>query len=160
MKRWKRHVGLLLALGFALLPLCGGWAGDKKSADKNEYYKGKVVPLAELLAKSNVKIDADAAPYLLVLHADDGKLYPLLKDDGSRMFFKDARLLNRPMRLTARLVPNSLFLQVINVHSLIKGKLHEVYYWCDICTIKRYEAGACDCCGAPMDLREEAWKGE
>src|SRR5262249_53964449 len=99
MTRWKRRAGLLLALGFALLPLCGGWAGDKKSADKNEYYKGKVVPLAELLAKSNVKIDADAAPYLLVLQADDGKLYPLLKDDGSRMFFKDARLLNRPMRL-------------------------------------------------------------
>jgi hypothetical protein len=160
MTRWKRRAGLLLALGFALLPLCGGWAGADKSADKNEYYKGKVVPLAELLAKSNVKIDADAAPYLLVLQADDGKLYPLLKDDGSRMFFKDARLLNRPMRLTARLVPKSQFLQVINVHSLIKGKLHEVYYWCDICTIKRYEAGACDCCGAPMDFREEAWKGE
>jgi hypothetical protein len=160
MRSWKRRAGLLLALGFALLPWYGGWAGARKFADKNEFFKGKVVPLAELLAKSNVKIDPDSAAYLLVLQADDGKLYPVLKDDGSRMFFKDARLLRRPMRLTARLVPDSQLLQVINVHSLINGKLHEVYYWCDVCAIKRYEAGPCDCCGAPLDFREEPWKGE
>jgi hypothetical protein len=74
------------------------------------------------------------------------------------MFFKDVRLLNRPMRLRAAKVPNSEFLQVISVKSVVKGKLHEVYYWCDICTIKRYEAGICDCCGAPMEFREELWK--
>jgi hypothetical protein len=113
--------------------------------------------LADLLAKQKIKSDADAAP-TLVLQADDGKLYPLIKDDGSRMFFKDAKLLHRPMRLTARVLPNSTFLQVINVHSLIKGKLHEPYYWCDICTIKRFEAGICDCCGAPLEFREEPIK--
>ena len=158
MTRWKRRAGLVLALGFALLPLCGGWAGDKKAADKKEYYNGKVIPLAEHLKKENTKIDDDVP--VLVLQTDDGKLYPLLKDNGSRMFFKDAKLLNRPMRLTARKIPNSEFLQVISVKSVVKGKLHEIYYWCDICTIKRYEAGICDCCGAPMDFREEPWKGE
>lgn len=154
----QRRAGLLLALGFALLPLCGGWAGDKKSADKPQFLNGKVVPLADILAKSNTKLDADAAPFTLVLQADDGKLYPLIKDNGSRMFYKDAKLLNRPMRLTAVKVPNSEILQVISVKSVVKGKLHEVYYWCDICTIKRYEAGACDCCGEPLILREELWK--
>jgi hypothetical protein len=156
--QWQRRVGLLLALGFALVPLCGGSAGDKKSADKNEFYKGKIVPLADLLAKDNIKIDPDAAPFILVLQAQDGKLYPLVKDNGSRMFYKDAKLLKRPMRLTARLIPHSQFMQVINVHSIVKGKLHEVYYWCDICTIKRYEAGDCDCCGAPLEFREEPLK--
>ena len=156
----QRRLGLLIALGFALLPMCGGWANDKKAPDKNEFYKGKVVPLADLLAKENTKLDPDAVPFMLVLQAEDGKLYPLVKDNGSRMFFKDAKLLKRPMRLTARRFPNSEFLQVINVHSIVKGKLHEVYYWCDICTIKRYEAGACDCCGAALDFREEPWKGD
>jgi hypothetical protein len=151
--------GLLLALLFALAPLVGSWAGDKKAADKNEFYTGKVVPLADLLAKEKTKIDPDSAPFLLVLQTDDGKLYPLLKDNGSRMFFKDATLLNRPMRLTARKIPHSEFLQVINMHSIVKGKLHEVYYWCDVCTIRRPEAGDCDCCGAPLERREEAWKG-
>lgn len=158
MKLYSRRLGLLLALGFALMPLCGGRAGDNKPAAKPEYYHGKVVPLADILAKSNIKLDGDAAPYMLLLQADNGKLYPLVKDTGSRMFFKDAKLLNRPMRLTATKVANAEFLQVINVKSIVKGQLHEPYYWCDICTIKRFEAGDCDCCGAPFEFREVPFK--
>ena len=151
-----RRLGLLLACVFGLLPLCGGWAGDAKA--KNAYFTGKVVPLDKLLKGTDFKLDADAAPHLLALLADDGKVYPLLKDAGSRMFFLDAKLLDRPMRLTARLVPNTQMLQVINVHSVVKGKLHEVYYWCDICTIRAYQGGICDCCGEPMHFREVAVK--
>ena len=154
----RRRIALVMTFVVALAPLCGGWAGDKKAADKNAYFTGKVVPLADVLAKQGVKIDADQQ--VLVLQADDGKLYPLIKDEGSRMFFKDAKLLNRPMRLTARLIPNSLLLQVITVHSIVNGKLHDVYYWCDICTIKRFEAGICDCCGDPMEFREPPYRGE
>ena len=152
----KRHIGLLIALCVALAPLAGGWAGDKKAGDKNAFYLGKVVWLADVLAKQGVKIDNDQT--VLVLQTDDGKLYPLVKDEGSRMFFKDAKLLGRPMRLTARLIPHSQFLQVIQVHSIVNGKLHDVYYWCDICTIKRYEAGICDCCGDKMEFREPLLK--
>src|SRR5688572_27861596 len=124
----RRRLGLLVALAGALLPLFGGWAQDRKAIDKNATYTGTVLPLADVLRKSGFKIDADAAPLTLVLQTGDGKLYPLIKDEGSRLFFKDARLLNRPMRLTARLVPKSSFLQVIGVHSIVNGKLHDVYY--------------------------------
>ena len=155
-----KRIGILFTFAFCLLPLLGGWAGDAKKADKNVYYTGKIVSVADLLAKAGTKMDADAAPFWLALQGEDGKVYLLVKDNGSRMFFKDAKLLNRPMRLTARLLPNSQIMEVINVHSIVKGKLHEVYYWCDVCTIKRYEAGICDCCGAPLDFREEPWKGE
>ena len=160
MSQFKKRIGLVAALLVALVPLAGGWAGGAKSADKNKFYTGKVVPLADLVAKSGTKIDADAAPLTLVLQADDGKIYSLVKDEGSRMFFKDAKLLNRPMRLTAQLIPNSQILQVINVHSVVKGKLHDVYYWCDVCVIKRFEAGICDCCGDKMVFREEPYKGD
>ena len=94
------------------------------------------------------------------LKTEDGKIYPLIKDDGSRMFYKDAKLLNRPMRLTGRMLPGSQMLQVINVRSYVKGKLHEFYYWCDICTIRRTEAGICDCCLAPLDFHEVPYKGD
>jgi hypothetical protein len=122
---------------------------------KTQYYKGKVAPLAGVLEKFGAKLDADAAPSWLALVADDGTIYPLIKDDGARMFFKDMRLLNRPMRLTGRLLPGSQLLQVVEVHSYNqKQQLQEIYYWCDICAIKRYEKKLCDCCGAPMELRE------
>ena len=155
---FQKRLGLFLAFSFALSPLAGGWAGGTKAADPNQFFEGKIVPLADVLAKSGAKLDADANPFMLVLQTADGKIYPLVKDEGARRFFKDAKLLNRPMRLTARSVPNSTFLQVINVHSIVKGKLHDVYYWCDICTIKRFEAGICDCCGEPMVFREELSK--
>jgi hypothetical protein len=46
-------------------------------------------------------------------------------------------------------------LQVTAVHSIIKGELHEVYYWCDICSIRRSEKNLCECCGGPMELHED-----
>jgi hypothetical protein len=121
---------------------------------KTQDFNGKVVPLTSILEKLGSKLDPDAASVCLVLAGDDGHLYPLVKDAGARMFFQDPRLLNRPMRLTGRLLPGSQLLQVVQVHSYIKGELHEVYYWCDICAIKRFEKKECDCCGGPMELRE------
>ena len=67
----------------------------------------------------------------MALVTEDGKIYPLIKDDGSKMFFTDAKVRNRPMRLTARLFANTQLLQVVNVHSYKDGKLHDIYYWCD-----------------------------
>ena len=150
----RRRVGLCLACAFALAPLAGVAA-----APKDEVFTGKVVPLADLVARTGSRLDADAAPYWLALVTDDGKVYPLVKDGGARLFFKDKALLNRPMRLTGRLLPGSQLLRVKVVHSLHKGRPYEVYYWCDVCSIRRGEKEeACECCGGPMQLREEPVK--
>jgi hypothetical protein len=117
-------------------------------------YSGKVVRLADVVAKSGTKLDDDASPYWLALTTDDGKVYPLVKDSGARLFFKDPALLNRPVHLTARLIPGSSLLRVASVRTVVKGEENEVYYWCDICSIKRGEKNICECCGGPMELRE------
>lgn len=142
-----------MALAAAFCPFAIA-TGEPPAKPKTQYFTGKVVPLAGLLAKSGIHLDADASAAWLALSGDDGKVYPLIKDAGARMFFKDARLLNRTMRITGRLYPDSHLLQVLEVHSLVDGKLHELFYWCEVCTIKRYEKKLCDCCGAPMELRE------
>jgi hypothetical protein len=147
---WVRRVGMLLVALGALSPLL--LAADRA---KVEYFKGKVVPLAELVERDGSKLDADAGPNSLVLAGDDGKVYFLVKDNGSRLFYKDPTLLHKPMRLTGRLLPGSQLLRVFAVHSLIKDQLHEVYYWCDVCTIRRGEKNICECCGGPMELRQE-----
>ena len=154
MNRMTKRIVILLALTAAALPAFVVAAQDAPPEKNLQYFKGKVVPLGDLLAKQAAKLDADAAPYWRALQTDDGKVLPLVKDPASRMFFQDPKLLNRPMRLTGKLVPGTPFLQVINSHSVVGGKLHEIYYWCDICTIKGFEAGPCDCCGAPYEFRE------
>ncbi|HEY7157162.1 MAG TPA: hypothetical protein VH575_24625 [Gemmataceae bacterium] len=149
----RRNVVLACALGLA--PLLAAAVDPKTPAAKTEYYKGKVVPLADLVAKAGSRLDADAVPYWLALAGDDGKIYPLVKDSGSRLFFKDPALLKRPMRLTGRLLPGSQLLRVTAVHSYLKDELHDVYYWCDICSIRRGEKNVCECCGGPMVLHED-----
>jgi hypothetical protein len=150
-KRWAVVVAVVLPLGAMLAAAPARKEKDAKPAT----FTGKVVPLADLVAKSGTKLDADAAPHWLALVGDDGKVYPLVKDAQSRLFFLDAALRNRPMRLTGRLLPGSQVLRVLGVRSLIKGVPHEVYYFCDICSIRRGEKMICECCGGKMELREE-----
>src|SRR5262249_14116795 len=120
--------------------------------------RGKVVPLADLVAKNGSKLDEDAGPFSLVLVTDDGKVYPLVKDGGGGCFYKDPVLLGRPVQLKGQLLPGSQILQVSSVNSIVKGELCEVYYWCVVCAIKRSEKMICECCGGPMDLHEDPIK--
>jgi hypothetical protein len=149
-----RRIGLLLVLVAAMSPL----AGAVPQADEAKTFDGKVVPLADLVEKTGSRLDADAAPHWLALVTTDGQVFPLVKDGGARMFFKDPALLNRPMRITGKFLPGSHVLRVTIVRSLKKGEPCDVYYWCDICAIKRSEKNICECCGGPMKLVEEPLK--
>ena len=87
-----------------------------------ETISGKVVRLADVVAKAGGRLDADAAPYWLALASDDGKLYPLIKDEGSRLFYKDPALLDRPVRVTGHLISGSTLLRVTLVRALHDGE--------------------------------------
>jgi hypothetical protein len=151
----QRRLGVCLALAVSLSPLVLSGEGlAQPASEKKEDFTGNVVPLQGPLEKFGSRLDPDAAKHLLALVTKEGKVYPLIPDDGSRMFFKDPSLRGRPMRLTGRLFADTHFLQVVSVHSYKNGKLHEVYYWCDICAIRRNAPGVCECCGGPMELRE------
>jgi hypothetical protein len=144
-----------MSLVLALIVSSGTNAGsDAKAKSATTQINGKVVPLAIALQKQAVKVDSDVKALALV--TDDGKVYSLLKDDGARMFYLDKRLLDRPMRLTGKVLPGTQILQVTHVHSMKQGKLHEVYYWCENCQLRFNEPGICICCGAVLELIEEA----
>lgn len=148
------RICLAIVAAVCAAPWLVGLAIAQPDAKPTEF-AGKVVPLADVLDKDGVKLDPDAAPVALALRTGDGKVHPLVKDPGSRMFFKDKALLNRPMRIAGHLVADGKMLQVLSVRSVVQGKLHEPYYWCDVCKIKRFEPNDCDCCGAPLEFREE-----
>jgi hypothetical protein len=148
---WRLGIATSLLLG--IVPALGSMP-PARTTD----FDGKVVPLATVLKKLGARLDEDAGSLALAFVTSDDKVYPLVKDDGSRMFFKDERLLNRRMRLTGRVLPEVGMFQVVDVHSYLNGQLHEVYYWCDICSIRRSQKGICDCCNGPLQLREEPVK--
>jgi hypothetical protein len=150
----KQAVWVLLT-GLALSPLLMLPASAAPPAPKTHEYIGKVVPLTGLLEKFGARLDRDAAAQWLALATEDGKVYPLIKDDGARLFFSDPRLRDRRVRLGGRLFGDTHLLQVLSVNSFVKGQWCEVYYWCEVCSIRRNEKlKQCECCGGPMELRE------
>jgi hypothetical protein len=146
---------LIVTAAVLLLPWSGRGDDVGGQQPKAEYFTGKVMPLADLLKQRGIKLDDDANPYWLVLATFDGKILPLVKDDGSRMFYKDRELLRRPMRLTGRQVPGSDLLQVTAAQSYVDGKWGEVYYWCEKCQLRYTEPGNCFCCGSVVVRVEE-----
>ncbi|GIW80630.1 MAG: hypothetical protein KatS3mg105_2437 [Gemmatales bacterium] len=149
----RRRLHLLVVWSAVILPFLAMGADAPKF--KLDHFEGKVVPIKDIVSKFHTKLDKDAWPTWLALVTTDGKVLPLIKNDNSRMFFKEPKLQNRLMRIEGRLLPGSQLLQVIRVYSIRDGKLYEVFYWCDVCVIKRFEKQNCDCCGEPMILREE-----
>jgi hypothetical protein len=154
----RRHYSSMFSFGFVLAlwtfatgtPLIAA-----PPAPESKSFDGNVVPLAGLLEKFGSRLDPEAAPQWLALVTKDGAVYPLIRDDGSRLFFNDPQLQNRPMRVTGRLFRGTHLLQVLSVNSYVGGELYEVYYWCDVCSIRRNEKlPKCECCGGPMHLRE------
>ena len=148
-----------LIIALVVLSMWSALTNSAEPESKTTTLEGKVVPLAGILEKFGSKLDPEAAPQWLALVTNDGKVYPLIKDDGSRLFFADSHLQNRTMRVSGRLFQDTHLLQVLSVNSVKNGQLHEIYYWCDICSIRRNELlKKCDCCGGPMELREEPIK--
>ena len=137
----------------------GVFVSAAAAADKDAgpaQFTGRVVPLKDLLAKAGVPLDRDAEPFWLALVTAEGKVHPIVKDAGGRRYFKDERLRNRDVRITGKLVAETGLLQVLAAVGMKDGKPVELFYWCDICAIKRHELMICECCGGPMELREEA----
>ena len=147
-RKWTRRQALAAGVGLCVATQLPA------APPKLDTFTGKVRPLADLVRPLGTKLDPDAAPHWLALVSDDGKIYPLIKDDGARVFFADKEVLDRPMQVNGRLLPGSQLLQVIEVHSLKKGVPHDLYYWCDICSIRRRSKMICECCGGPMERKE------
>ncbi len=139
------------AVVLVLIAASAGLAGDKP-AEKARTFEGKVVALASLLKADGVEQDNDASAGL-ALQCDKGEVYPLVKNDGSRMFFLDKSLQSRTVRLTGRLTAGSM-LDVTAARSVVKGKEHVLYYWCDNCALAYSQPGVCLCCGGKVKLVE------
>jgi hypothetical protein len=127
----------------------------KKPRYKTESLRGSVVWLADALRRRwGVETDADAAHAQVALEADDGVLYPIVKDFRGRAFHLDQRLRDVDMELLVRRYEGSPSVQVVRVYTLKPEGKYELDYWCDVCSIPMYELKECECCQGPVRIRE------
>jgi hypothetical protein len=141
----SRCVGVavaLLGMTFFLLRVEGS---DSKSNENAVTLQGRIVSLPG--GKTN-----------LLFKTDQGPVYKLLRTPQSEALFVDTNLHAKVLLLKGKLLPEKTFEVTGNFRSIKNGKVHELYYYCDICSIASNTPGPCQCCREPVKLREEPAK--
>src|SRR5438128_563844 len=70
----------------------------------------------------------------LLFKIDSGTSYKLKRNPQSEALFADTNLLAKVLLLTGK-VQGKSFEATGNLRSIKNGKVHELYYYCDVCSI-------------------------
>ena len=117
--------------------------------------RGKVICLTEELQKPyQIITDCETRGHVYSLKTAAGKFHPFLPVDTAAAIWMDERFRQRDLQVTARVFPAIDFIEVIKLQSWRDGKLHDLYYFCDICSISSHKPGPCECCQEPVEFRE------
>jgi hypothetical protein len=127
---------------------------DDSTEPKTVTVRGEVVRLGEALGSFGVSGTQGPIEDQVVLRTEGWVIEPLLYNVGSRAFFEDDRLRDRPAELVARRLEGLPYLQVVSARVEDEdGEWRIPEYYCDICTISVRFDQPCPCCQAPMELR-------
>ncbi len=107
--------------------------------------------------RGRVRQDAARKPAILTR---DGRLVELEADEASEAVLRDARLKDEEFEVLGRYRAPALFV-VDPIHEkalfVWRGRKRLVVtYWCDVCSIRAWRPGRCQCCQEEMrvDLRD------
>ncbi len=93
------------------------------------------------------------------LKTERGVVYAVVSNHMSSALFIDTNFLGKTLVLKGRQLPNAKSFEVTgNWRSFRGGKIHKLYYYCDICAIEGIDPGPCMCCRDPVHLIEEPAK--
>jgi hypothetical protein len=137
----------LLSAGAFSLPAAAQDNNRTPDEPKTVSLRGRVVCLTEELDKL-YRVLADCEK------TSDGKFYPFLPTDSAAAVWMDERYRQRDLQVTARIFPQGQSIEVIKFQSWREGKLHDLFYYCDVCAISTHKPGPCDCCQDPVQFRE------
>lgn len=145
----------LLATGALAQPV---WAQSKSKLlddGKSITLRGRVVCLTEELQQSfQLTPDCAARGHVYALRTAGGQLHPFLPTELAAAIWLDARVRDRELQVTARSFPRTDFVEVIKLQSWRFGKLYDLDYYCDVCSVATHKPGPCVCCQEPVQFRE------
>lgn len=117
--------------------------------------RGRIVCLTEELQRQyQLQPECEARGHVYTLKTAEGKLYPILPTDSAAAVWLDQRYRERELQITARLFPQTSYLEVIRYQSWRDGKLHDLDYYCIVCNIAVHKPMPCECCQDPVEFRE------
>lgn len=126
--------------------------------------RGRLVCLAEEMRDrhgAEVPPVHDHVPGIRAEGAKDGatEYFTILRTPIAEGLFVDDRFKKVELVLGGRRFPGTAIIEVTRSRWVRDGKLHDVYYWCDVCSIQGVNPASCACCQAPVELREKVVEG-
>jgi hypothetical protein len=145
----------LLTAGAFSIPAPGQGKTRPSGEAKTVSLRGNVICLTEELQKIYQIIpDCEKRGHVYALKTAVGNFHPFLPVDTAAAIWMDERFRQRDLQITARIFPATGFVEVIKLQSWRDGKLHDLFYYCDICAITSHKPGPCECCQEPVEFRE------
>ena len=134
---------------------CRGTVTNKQGGDSDLDKPGSIASVTDEPDPARSQHHAD---YLkpcdhYVFEASDGKTYTFAPSDPMIGMFADTRVRERDLQITASLSAANQ-VEVLRVQSIRKGKLYDLYYFCNICNITAYSPGPCPCCRRDLEFKE------
>ena len=119
--------------------------------------RGRIICLTEEYKRLyNVTADCANRGHVYALKSKDNKINPILPTDSAAAIILDEKIRSRDLQITARVFPESAFVEVIRLQSFRNERLHNLFYFCQVCNIRTHKPGPCDCCQEPVEFREVA----
>lgn len=117
--------------------------------------RGHIVCLAEEMQQHYQAVIPSSHEHLPGFKTTNGEYYTLLRTKTSQALFMDERLKSKELILFGRVFANSRIFESFNMRSVKNGKIYDLYYFCNICTIYAVTPEECQCCRQPVELMEK-----
>jgi hypothetical protein len=152
----REFTSAALVSASALIGSAAGQEKDKNGEKPQDIaLRGRVVCVTEEFQRLyQTAADCERRGHVYALKTADGQLYPFLPTDAAAAIYTDERFRTRELQVTARLFPSVRIIEVIKLQSWQQGKLHNLFYFCEVCNLRTHKPGPCDCCQDPVQFRE------
>jgi hypothetical protein len=145
-----RSTAFLQSRVFLLVLVCISVAPSFALGDQLIELEGRV---ACLDANDRILTAADCpgAHHFGIVLKGNSKLQPFSPADVMTEMFKDERVRQMDLRVSAKQSVQG-GLELTQIRAIKEGRLHDIYYFCEVCNIKTYAPGPCPCCRNELDL--------
>ena len=126
--------------------------------------RGQLVCLAEEMKRVHKAAVQPVHDHVVGFRIDEelrvgkARYLTILRTQQSKALFVDKRFQRRDLVLIGRTFPETAILEVSGWRWFKGGKLFDVHYWCEVCSIRSLDPGSCACCQGGVELREEPEK--
>lgn len=116
--------------------------------------RGRVICLAEHMNDRYETHLPTTHEHVYGFRTVDGEIYTLLRTKLSEAIFVDQRVRERELVLSVRVLPKSRVLDVVTIKSVKDGIVHDLFYYCFICSIRTVDPAICLCCQEEVEFME------